>query len=100
MQSHMLTKEFIEVLEDIHALQCIRDVPGPAKCNAMLMENINNHTASMQSRLVALPNLSPVLECCRLAAYLCSVMLCCTTWCALVIPVSEAASNIAFSIPH
>ncbi|TVY24400.1 hypothetical protein LHYA1_G006765 [Lachnellula hyalina] len=94
-QSHMLTKEFIEVLEDIHALQCIRAVPCPAKCNAMLMENINNHTASMQSRLVALPNLSPVLECCRLAAYLCSVMLCCTTWCALVIP-----SHISSQLLH
>ncbi|TVY16452.1 hypothetical protein LARI1_G005751 [Lachnellula arida] len=85
-RSHLLTKEFIEVLEDIHALQCIRDVPGAARCDVMLMENINNHTASMQSRLVGLRNLSPVMECCRLAAYLCSVMLCCTTWCALVIP--------------
>ncbi|TVY42469.1 hypothetical protein LOCC1_G005159 [Lachnellula occidentalis] len=85
-RSHLFTKEFIEVLEDIYALQCIRDVSGDTKGDVMLMANINNHTASMQSRLVGLPNLSPVLECCRLAAYLCSVMLCCTTWCALVIP--------------
>lgn len=53
----------------------------------MMMAYINNHTASMQSRLMGLANLSPALECCRLAAYLCSVMLCCTVWCALVIPV-------------
>lgn len=77
------------MLEDIHALQCIRDLPRFTKADVMLMARINNHTASIQSRLVGLPNLSPVLECCHLAAYVCSVMLCCTVWCALVIPVGE-----------
>jgi hypothetical protein len=86
-RSHLLTKEFVEVLEDINALQCIREVPWFTKINIMQMAYINNHTASIQSRLVDLPNLSPVLECCRLAAYLCSVMLCCTVWCGLVVPV-------------
>ena len=77
------------MLQDIHALQCIRDIPHFTKGNVMQMAIINNHTASIQSRLVGLPNLSPALECCHLAAYLCSVMLCCTVWCALVIPVGE-----------
>ncbi|MCJ1223713.1 hypothetical protein MMC12_000356 [Toensbergia leucococca] len=68
-RSDLLTKEFIEVLEDIHALECIRDVPRFTKGDVLLMAHINNHTASIQSRLVGLPNLSPVLKCCHLAAY-------------------------------
>lgn len=86
---YVLTKEFIEVLEDLHALQCIRDVPGYTKFDVMGMVGINNHTASIQSRLVGVPDLSPLLKCCHLAAYICSVMLCCTVWCSLVIPVGE-----------
>jgi hypothetical protein len=89
MRPHLLTEDFIEVLEDLHALQCIRDVPRFTRGDVMLMAHINNHTASIQSRLMGLSNLSPVQKCCRLAAYLCSVMLCCTVWCALVIPVGE-----------
>lgn len=85
----ILTKEFVEVIEDLHALQCIRDVPGYVKWDVVGMAHINNHTASIQSRLVGLPNPSPLLKCCHLAAYICSVMLCCTVWCALVIPVGE-----------
>lgn len=88
-RSHLFTKEFIEVLEDIHALQCIRDLSRVTEGDVLLMARINNHTASIQSRLVDLPNLSPVLECCYLAAYVCSVMLCCKVWCALVIPVGK-----------
>src|SRR5690349_7811540 len=87
--SHLLTKEFIEVLEDIHALQCIRDVSRTTTSDTMIMASINNHTASVQSRLVGLPNHSYTLKCCHLAAYICSVMLCCTVWCALVIPVCK-----------
>lgn len=88
-RSHLLTKELIEVLEDVDALQCIRDVPRFTKGDIMQMAHINNHTASIQSRLVGLENSSPVLECCYLATYLCSVMLCCKVWCALVIPVGK-----------
>jgi hypothetical protein len=94
----MLTKEFVEVLEDLHALQCIRDFPGYAKYDVMGMARINNHTASIQSRLVGLPNLSPLLKCCHLAAYICSVMLCCTVWCALVIPVCESQTLGSLSL--
>lgn len=87
MRADLLTKEFIEVLEDIHALQCVREVPLFVQGDVMMMAHINNHIASIQSRLAGLPNLSPVLECCQLAAFVCSVMLCCKVWCALVIPV-------------
>lgn len=88
-RSHHLTTEFIEVLEDIQALKCVRDESPFTKGGVRLMAHINNHTASIQSRLVGLPNLSPVLTCCHLAAYICSVMLCCKVWCALVIPVGK-----------
>ena len=52
-----------------------------------LMTDINDHIASIQSRLAGLSSLSPVQECCRLVAYMCSVMLYCKVWCAIVIPV-------------
>lgn len=84
----MLTEEFVEVLRDINALQCIRDIPGSTR-DVMLMTRVNNHTASIQSRLVNLPKFSPLLRCCHLAAYVCSLRLCCTIWCPLVIPVCE-----------
>lgn len=86
------------MLEDIHALQCIRDVPHFTKGDVLLMAHINNHTASIQSRLVGLPDLSPVLKCCHLAAYVCSVMLCCKVWCALVIPVGESQTLRSLSL--
>ncbi|KAI0458449.1 hypothetical protein F5B21DRAFT_459705 [Xylaria acuta] len=86
VRSHLFTREFIEVLEDLHALQCIRNIPSSGKCDATMMARINNHTAFIQSRLVGLPDLSPAMSCCRLAAYLCSAMLCCKVWCSLVIP--------------
>jgi hypothetical protein len=89
MRPHLLTQDFIEVLKDLNALQCIRDLPRFTRGDVMLMADINNHTASIQSRLLGLSNPSPVQKCCCLAAYICSVMLCCTVWCALVIPVGE-----------
>lgn len=89
MRSHLLDPEFLKVLEDINALQCIRDASRSTKTPSAYMSRINNHIASIQSRLVGLPSISPVQRCCHLAAYVCSVMLCCTVWCALVIPVGE-----------
>ncbi|KAL4796660.1 hypothetical protein BDV19DRAFT_79417 [Aspergillus venezuelensis] len=85
------TAEFREILEDLHALKCIRDIPKPPemRANVLLMLSVNNHTGSLQSRLVNLgltSKLSPLQECVRLAAYLCSVMLCCKVWCGLVVP--------------
>ncbi|KAB5540218.1 hypothetical protein GE09DRAFT_252324 [Coniochaeta sp. 2T2.1] len=87
-RSHLFTPEFMEVLEDVQALQRVRDVgpPSESESNAPLQARINNHIASIQSRLVDLVNLCPALECVRLATYLCSVMLTCRVWCALTIP--------------
>ncbi|KAL4739045.1 hypothetical protein BDV11DRAFT_205445 [Aspergillus similis] len=96
-RSHILSKEFRAVLEDLHALQCIRNIPRPPKTDAMVMLYINNHTASVQSRLIALSGLSHLQDCCRLAAYLCSVTLCCKVWCELVIP-SHISSQLLIRI--
>ncbi|KAI0447227.1 hypothetical protein F4803DRAFT_575414 [Xylaria telfairii] len=86
MRSHLFPNEFLEVLEDLHALQCIRNIPIFKKCDTTMMARINNHTAFIQSKLMGFLDLSPAMSCCRLAAYLCSAMLCCRVWCSLVIP--------------
>ncbi|KAL7959277.1 hypothetical protein V8C34DRAFT_313430 [Trichoderma compactum] len=50
------------------------------------MAYINSPTASIQSRLANLTTTPTILKCCSTAAYVCSIMLCCHPWCALVIP--------------
>lgn len=84
---HILSEQFVEVLQDISALQCIRDSAFFGSEDAIAMAHLDNHQASIQSRLVALSNHSPVLECCRLAAYLCSTMLRCKIWRTSTLPV-------------
>ncbi|KAI1296118.1 hypothetical protein F5Y03DRAFT_370899 [Xylaria venustula] len=82
----LLTEDLTEVLTDLHALQCHRDLTPSSHCAVGMMQAINNHSASIQCRIISLPNLSPVQTCYSLAAYLCSVMLCCKVWCAPLIP--------------
>lgn len=89
-QSHLLGEEFIEVLKDVSALKCIRDSALFGTEDVISIAYIDNHQASVQSRLVNLPNCSPISECCHLAAYLCSAMLRCKIWRASTIPVSQA----------
>ncbi|KAL4938712.1 hypothetical protein BDV06DRAFT_231562 [Aspergillus oleicola] len=104
--THTLSEEFRDILKDLHALQCIREIPKTpeTKDNVMLMLNINSHTASLQSRLVDLGlkeserlSLFPLQECVRLVAYLCSVMLCCKVWCELVVP-SHISSQLLINL--
>lgn len=83
---HIFDHGFIEAIKDIQALQHIRDF-YQSSGRPVSMVRINSHTASIQSRLAALPATTPVTKSCHLAAYTCSVMLCCTVWCGLVIPV-------------
>ncbi|KAJ5689261.1 N-ethylmaleimide reductase [Penicillium macrosclerotiorum] len=85
-QSHLLGTDFIEILKDIYALQCIRDSPILGKEDEMPMAFIDNHQASIQSRLVSLPDASALTECCHLAAYLCSSMIRCKIWRSSTIP--------------
>jgi hypothetical protein len=87
--SDLLPKDSIEVLEDLHALQCIRDSFGFVCEDTALIMHVDNHQASVQSRLVNLPKLSFLLECCHLAAYISACQLCCKVWRASTIPVSN-----------
>ena len=86
----LLSPDFVAILEDIHALEAFRDqweidkVPRPCE-----LVYANNEQASIQSRLVSLTGLPPILECVRLAAYLCTSMLCCRVWCGPVVPVRQ-----------
>lgn len=88
--THLLGDEFIEILKDVYALQCIRDNLWCAKENVISMAYIDNHQANIQSRLVGLSSHSSFSECCHLALYLCSTMLRCKIWRTSVIPVSQA----------
>ncbi|KAH6991320.1 hypothetical protein BKA56DRAFT_473886 [Ilyonectria sp. MPI-CAGE-AT-0026] len=83
---HLFPEDFIEVLKDIHALQCVQDFPGYTCQNPIEMLRVDNQQASIGSRLVDLPKLSPVLEACHLAAYLSACMLCSKVWRHSVIP--------------
>lgn len=88
--SYSLGQDFVEILKDVFALQCIRDSAILGKEDVMPMTYIDNHQASIQSRLVSLPICSPISECCHQAAYLCSSMLRCKTWRTSTIPVSKS----------
>ncbi|KAF5633829.1 nucleoside diphosphate sugar epimerase [Fusarium tjaetaba] len=76
VRSHLFSQEFLDIVRDIHALQCIRNIYQRTG-RPVSTVNINSHTASIQSRLQALPNTCPISKACHLAAYMCSVMLCC-----------------------
>ncbi|KAK8017678.1 hypothetical protein PG993_014004 [Apiospora rasikravindrae] len=93
IRPHLLTDELLEIFKDIRALQWIRDRPIYSRTNPADMARINDQTASIQSRLADLKDLSPTMECFRLAGYICSVMLCCSVWCAAVFP-SEVSSQL------
>lgn len=88
--SSLLGAEFIEILEDINALQLIRDFSQFPADDILSMSQIDNQQASIQSRLVDLPRLSGFLECCRLGVFLCTSLLRCKRWPASVVPVSAA----------
>jgi len=96
--SYLLNEEFIELLEDIHALQCIRESTHLRASESPSTLHIDNHQASIQSRLANSTSFcSPLLNCCRLAAYLCSVMLRCKIWQNSVIPVSHLLRHVIWS---
>lgn len=87
--AHLFSEDFVEVLKDIHALQCIQGIPGYSCQNAIEMRRVDNHQASIGSRLVGLPKLSPFMETCYLAAYLSACMLCSKVWRHSVMPVCK-----------
>lgn len=99
-RSYLLGQDFVEILKDVFALQCIRDTKILNKEEAMPMAHIDNHQASIQSRLVSLPVYSPISECCHQAAYLCSTMLRCKIWRTSTIPVSNRVDCVYPPVAH
>lgn len=87
-KSHLFDENFLEVLRDIHALQCVQDLPRYSCQNPVEMLRVDNQQASIGSRLVDLPKISITMEACYLAAYLSACMLCCKVWRHSVMPVS------------
>ncbi|KAL7921161.1 hypothetical protein ACQKWADRAFT_321651 [Trichoderma austrokoningii] len=92
-KSHLFDENFLEVLKDIHALQCVQDLPRYSCQNPVEMLRVDNQQASIGSRLVDLPKLSTTMEACYLAAYLSACMLCCKVWRHSVMP-SHVSSRL------
>ncbi|KAL6898345.1 hypothetical protein GGI43DRAFT_423809 [Trichoderma evansii] len=89
-KSHLFDETFLEVVKDIHALQCVQDLPRYSCQNPVEMLRVDNQQASIGSRLVDLPKLSNTMEACYLAAYLSACMLCCKVWRHSVMPESDS----------
>ncbi|EXJ74135.1 uncharacterized protein A1O5_02429 [Cladophialophora psammophila CBS 110553] len=85
-KAQLFPEEFLEVLRDIHAMQCCRDSTFFAPEDTISMMHVDNQQAWVQSKLVGLPTLPCVQECCRWAAYLAASMLCCKIWRLSVMP--------------
>ncbi|KAH8645410.1 hypothetical protein BX600DRAFT_485035 [Xylariales sp. PMI_506] len=81
----LFTDEFVEVVKDINALQCIRNSPSFVD-DTVAMVHIDNQQAWIESRLWALPRGSAFQECCNYAAYLAANLLCCKVWRTSAIP--------------
>ncbi|KAK6853589.1 hypothetical protein PG995_010401 [Apiospora arundinis] len=82
---HLLPGDFVEAIEDVHALQHMRDSPSFICQGTVAMFHVDNHQAWAQSKLQRLTmqhqeqgalELEEVLECCYYAVYLSSTMLC------------------------
>lgn len=89
-RAYLFSPEFMEVLKDIHALKSLRDSPIYTHADASSTLHMDNQQAWIQSRLVHLPRLPFIQECCRLAAYLCASTHCCKVWRLSVMPVSDS----------
>lgn len=98
--SHLLDDELLEILVDVHALRCIRDFCLFGKDDIISMAHVDNHQASIQSRLVSLTPQSSISECCRLATYLCSTMIRCKVWLASTVPVSQLNRHVLSLLNH
>jgi hypothetical protein len=92
-RSALLGEEFVEVLEDLHGLKCIRDSPSFVCKDASWIMYIDSYQASVQSRLMSLRKSSLFLHCCQLAASIAACQLCFKVWRATKIPVSTSMPN-------
>jgi hypothetical protein len=88
--SHLLTPELAELLEDIHAFQIMRDTPDFYVNDPASLLRLDNQQAWAESRLYnfrkALGPSDYVLECCLIAAYICTYFMYTDMWGGSLIP--------------
>ncbi|KAI9708117.1 MAG: hypothetical protein M1820_004321 [Bogoriella megaspora] len=87
----LLEPDFLSVVKDIRALQMIRDATDVDHNDAVTIMHLDNHQASIESRLYDLVKdplrfHNPTLYCCLNAAYICSYMLFTEVWGSSLIP--------------
>lgn len=73
-------------------MQCIRDSPDFSPDDALTIAHIDNHQASVESRILGLDKLSIFEECCHLGAYMSACAICCKVWLGSTIPVSKSVT--------
>lgn len=96
--SRLFPRDFVEVIEDVHTLQHMRDSPSFVCQDTIAMLHVDNHQAWACSRLHQLLTKtkgasSAVVQGCYYAVYLSSIMLCCKVWRKSPIPVSFATQQ-------
>lgn len=87
---HLFTKPFLEVVEDIHAMEsmsCSVELDG-SDCS--VLSRLDNQQAWQESRIYSmilqLPRNDPWLHCCHWAAYICSYVMFTSIWESKMIP--------------
>jgi hypothetical protein len=96
-KSALLTGEAVTIFEDIHALQLCRDSSEFRCKDAISILNIDNQQAWIESRIYSLrQTLSSsdyILDCCLIAAYLCTYAMFTDIWDSRLIP-SHCSSQL------
>ena len=92
----ILGSEFLAIVEDINALQAIRNTTDVDHGDAIAIMHLDNHQASIESRLFNLGEdpmrfVNPTLYCCLLASYICTYALFTEIWSASTIPLHLAS---------
>ncbi|KAI9689920.1 MAG: hypothetical protein M1822_009802 [Bathelium mastoideum] len=87
----LLGSEFLSIVRDIRALQAIRDATDVDYYDSVTIMRLDNHQASIESRLYNLGKdpmrfENPALYCCIVAAHICTYMLFTEVWSASVVP--------------
>ena len=94
---NLLGSEYLAIVEDIEALQAIRESTDIDHHDAIAIMHLDNHQASIESRIFSLGEdplrfVNPVLYCCLLASYICTYVLFMEVWNASTIPLHLSSS--------
>jgi hypothetical protein len=88
--SHLFGDETKAIFEDIHALQCVRDSLAFHSQGPMNNLQLDNQQAWIESRIhetrIRLSTNDDLLECCLVAAYLCTYLMYTDIWHGSLIP--------------